>query len=146
MAQKKQAKTIKIVIKAGAANPAPPVGSTLGPYGINLMQFCQEFNKLTASMQGNVPAEVTINPDRSFSLVIKTPAVSELIKQATKLSKGSGDQKVSVGKIEFEAVKDIALKKQPDLNAFTPEGAIKMILGTCKSMGVKVIDLPEEYS
>ena len=139
MAEKKVKASVKLVIQAGAANPAPPVGSTLGPYGLNLMQFCKEFNDKTKTMQGAVPAVVTIFEDRSFAFVIKTPAVSELLKQALKIKKGSGTpNKNKVSKITKDQVREIAEKKMSDLNAFNIEAAMQMVMGTCKSMGVEV--------
>ena len=138
MAAKKIKAVIKLVIGAGNARPVPPVGSTLGPQGINLMQFCKDFNNQTASMTGSVPVVVTIYDDRSFEYVLKTPAVSELIKQALKISLGSKDAgKVKVGTLTMDQVREIATRKMEDLNCYSVERAIPMVLGTAKSMGVK---------
>jgi large subunit ribosomal protein L11 len=136
---KKVKALIKLVIQAGKANPAPPVGSTLGPQGINLMQFCKEFNDKTNGMTGGVPAVVSIYEDRSFSFELKTPAVSELVKQAIGITSGSGDPlRNKVGVITKDQVKAIAEKKMTDLNCYTVENAMKMVEGTCRSMGVRV--------
>ncbi len=141
MADKKIKVQLKLVIGAGKANPAPPVGSALGPHGINLMQFCNDFNDQTKTMQGNVPAVVTIYEDRSFEFVIKTPAVSELIKQSLKIKKGSGvPNKEKVAKITKQQIAEIAEKKMPDLNCYTVEQASKMVEGTCRSMGIEVTE------
>lgn len=139
MADKKVKVELKLVIQAGKANPAPPVGSALGPHGINLMQFCKEFNDSTSQMQGAVPVVVTVFEDRSFSFVIKTPAVSELIKQSLKIQSGSGEpNKKKVGNITEEQIRAIAEKKMPDLNCYTVEQAMEMVKGTCKSMGITI--------
>lgn len=139
MSDKKVKAQVKLVIKAGAANPAPPVGSVLGPYGLNLMQFCQEFNDQTKSMTGSVPAVVTVYEDRTFDFIVKTAAVSELIKQSLKIQKGSGEpNKNKVATIKREQINEIAEKKMQDLNCYDTESAAQMIKGTCKSMGVKV--------
>ena len=136
---KKVKQVIKIVIQAGKANPAPPLGSTLGPTGIQLMQFCKEFNEKTATMQGAVPAVITIFEDRTYEFILKTPPVSELIKQALKIKKGAGNpKKQKVGSITKAQLTEIAEKKMIDLNCHDVESAVKMIEGSCKSMGVKV--------
>jgi large subunit ribosomal protein L11 len=141
MAEKKVKQVTKLVIKAGKASPVPPIGSTLGPTGINLMQFCKEFNDKTATMSGNIPVIVTIYEDRTFSFVIKTPAVADLIKQTLNLEKGSGvPNKTKVGKLTKAQVYEIAAKKMPDLNCYSVEAAVKMVEGTCKSMGVSIVD------
>lgn len=130
---------VKLVIKAGAANPAPPVGSTLGPQGINLMQFCKDFNEKTSSMTGGVPCVVTVFDDRSFEFILKTPAVSELVKQAIGITTGSADPvRKKVGTITKVQVRAIAEKKMVDLNCYSVENAMLQIEGTCRSMGVKV--------
>lgn len=130
---------IKLVVKAGAANPAPPIGSALGPQGINLMQFCKDFNSQTATMQGSVPVVVTVYDDRSFEFELKTPAVSELIKQTLNIKSGSKDQlKVKVATMSKTQLQEIAEKKMVDLNCYSVEQAMKMVEGTAKSMGVKV--------
>jgi large subunit ribosomal protein L11 len=130
---------VKMLIKAGAANPAPPVGSTLGPHGINLMDFCKDFNEKTKSMEGMVPVVVTIFEDRSFTFILKTPPVAELVKQTLKIKSGAGNPlKDTVGTISFSQLKEIAEKKMPDLNCYDVDQAVKMVTGTCRSMGVKV--------
>lgn len=141
MAEKVLKAKIKLSIQAGKANPAPPVGSTLGPQGINLMQFCKEFNKATESMNGAIPVEVSIYNDRSFEFVIKTQAVPDLVKQAANITAGAKDPlRTKVGKITKAQVREIAEKKMVDLNAFTIEAGMSMVEGTCKSMGVTVTD------
>jgi large subunit ribosomal protein L11 len=138
MAGKKVKTEIKMLIQAGSANPAPPVGSTLGPQGINLMQFCNEFNDKTATMSGAVPVVVTIYEDRSFEFVVKTPPVAELLKQTLNIKSGAGaPPKESVGSISKDKVIEIAQQKMQDLNAYDQLSAVKMVLGTCRSMGVK---------
>lgn len=138
MAEKKLKASIKLVIQAGAANPAPPVGSVLGPHGVNLMQFCKDFNDQSKTMTGAVPVVVDIFEDRSYTFVIKTPAVSELIKQALKIKSGSSNVKTKVGTLTQDQLRAIAEKKMVDLNCFSVEKAMKMVEGTCKSMGVDV--------
>jgi len=139
MAVKKIKSVTKLVIKAGAANPAPPVGSTLGPTGINLMQFCKDFNAQTATMTGSVPCVVTVYDDRTFDFILKTPAVSELIKQALKIQAGSKDTlKIKVGTLSHAQVKSIAEQKMVDLNSYSLENAMSQVVGTASSMGVKV--------
>jgi large subunit ribosomal protein L11 len=139
MPDKKIKAEVKLVIQAGKAVPAPPVGSTLGPYGLNLMQFCKDFNDKTSQMTGGVPTVVTIFEDRSFEFVLKTAAVSELVKQAIKIPKGAADPlRGKVGIINREQVKEIATKKMVDLNCYDVEQAMKMVEGTCRSMGVTV--------
>jgi large subunit ribosomal protein L11 len=139
MADKKVKIQLKLLINAGKANPAPPVGSALGPHGINLMQFCKDFNDQTASAQGMIPVVVTIFDDRSFEMAIKTSPVSELIKQALKIEGGSGEpNKKKVGELTKDQVKAIAEKKMSDLNAMSIEAAMKMIEGTARSMGVTI--------
>lgn len=139
MADKKVKQQVKLVIKAGKASPVPPVGSTLGPTGINLMQFCKEFNDQTSSLSGNLPVIVTVYEDRSFTFVIKTPAVADLIKQVLNLDKGSGQpNRQKVGKITRQQVLEIATKKMVDLNCYEVEAAVRMVEGTCKSMGVAI--------
>lgn len=139
MADKKIKVALKLVIQAGKANPAPPVGSALGPHGINLMQFCKEFNDKSSQLSGAVPVLVTVYEDRSFEFVIKTAAVSELIKQKLKIESGSGEpNRKKVGKITQAQLREIAEMKMPDLNAYDVEQAMKMVAGTARSMGVTV--------
>jgi large subunit ribosomal protein L11 len=139
MADKKVKQVLKMVIQAGKAQAGPPIGSTLGPAGINLMQFVKEFNDMTASMTGAIPALITIYEDRSYSFVLKTAPVSELIKQALNLASGSGDPlRKKVGKLTYAQASEIAEKKMEDLNCYTVDQAVKMVAGTARSMGVQV--------
>lgn len=138
------AKKIKIVLKlqlqAGKANPAPPVGTALGPHGINIGQFVKEFNEQSAPLGDTVvPAEVTIYDDRTFTFVLKTPPVAELIKKSAKVAKGSGNPLLKkIGKITEAQVREIAEKKMVDLNTTNVENAMKTVRGTARSMGVEV--------
>ena len=137
----KPIKTIlKLQIQAGAANPAPPIGPALGQHGVNIAQFCQQFNEASKDMIGNVvPAEITIYEDRSFEFKLKTPPASDLLKKAAGAVKGSGDPlKNKVGKVNQEQIREIAEKKMIDLNANDIEAAIKIIEGTARSMGIDV--------
>ena len=138
---KKVTAVVKLQINAGKATPAPPVGSTLGPYGINMMEFIKGYNEKTAAMIGTVvPVEITIYEDRSFTFITKTPPAPELIKKAAGIGKGSGKpNKEKVGKLTMEQVRQIAETKGPDLNANDIEAAMKIIAGTARSMGVDVI-------
>lgn len=131
---------VKLQIPAGKANPAPPIGPALGQHGVNIMQFCKEYNAQTQGMEGQVvPVLITIFSDRTFTFVLKTPPASELIKKAAGVVKGSGvPHKDKVGKVTAAQVKEIAEKKMPDLNAVDIEGAIKIIEGTARSMGIEV--------
>jgi large subunit ribosomal protein L11 len=139
MATKKVKAEVKMLIQAGKANPAPPVGSTLGPLGINLMMFCKDFNDKTSSMMGAVPVVVTVYDDRSFEFILKTPPVAELIKQMLKIEKGAASpNKQKVGTLTKEQITEIATKKMPDLNCFSVESAEKMVMGTAKNMGVQI--------
>lgn len=141
MADKKIKVQLKLVIQAGKANPAPPVGSALGPHGINLMQFCKEFNDSTAQLSGAVPVLVTVYDDRSFNMLIKTAAVSELIKQALKVTAGSGTpNKTKIGEMSQAVLREIATKKMSDLNCYTVEAAMSMVSGTARSMGVTIAE------
>ncbi|HKY56895.1 MAG TPA: 50S ribosomal protein L11 [Aeromicrobium sp.] len=138
--KKKISAVVKVQLQAGMANPAPPVGTALGPHGVNIMDFCKAYNAETESLRGNViPVEITIYEDRSFSFITKTPPAAELIKKAAGLSKGSSvPHKDKVGKISPEQVREIATTKMPDLNANDLEQAAKIIEGTARSMGVTV--------
>jgi large subunit ribosomal protein L11 len=133
-------KIIKLQIPAGAANPAPPVGPALGQHGVNIAQFCQQFNEATKEMIGDiVPAEITIYEDRSFDFRLKTPPVSALLRKAAGVEKGSGTTpKVKVGTVTKDDIRRIAEQKMPDLNTDNLEAAIKMVEGTAKSMGIDV--------
>ena len=137
---KQVVKKVKIVAPAGRATPAPPIGPALGQAGINIGEFVTKFNAATAQMMGDIiPVEISVYDDRSFSFVLKTPPASSLILKAIGKEKGSGKNTVSkVGTITLEQVRAIAEKKLPDLNASSVESAMKMIKGTCRSMGVTV--------
>jgi large subunit ribosomal protein L11 len=131
---------IKLQIKAGAANPAPPVGPALGQHGLNIQEFCTRFNEATKNLGGDItPVEITVYEDRSYTFKLKTPPASELIKKAAGLQKGSSKPLTEkVGKISRAQLKEIAQKKMPDLNANTLEAAMKIVEGTARSMGVVV--------
>lgn len=138
------AKEIKALIKlqcpAGKANPAPPVGPALGQHGVNIMEFCNIFNEHTRELGDTViPVEITIYVDRSFSLVYKQPPAAVLLKKAAGVEKGSGNaKKEKVGKISKATLKELAQSKLPDLNAKTPEAAMKILEGTAKNMGIEI--------
>lgn len=131
---------VKLQIAAGKATPAPPVGSTLGPYGINMMEFIKSYNERTAAQAGSiVPVEITIFEDRSFTFITKTSPACDLIKKAAGIEKGSGiPNKTKVGKLTSDQVRSIAETKMPDLNANDIEAAMKIIAGTARSMGVTI--------
>jgi large subunit ribosomal protein L11 len=131
---------LKLQVKGGQANPAPPIGPALGSKGLNIMDFCKQFNARTQDKQGQVlPVLVTIYNDKSFDFVIKTPPAAILIMDAVKKQKGSAQPKtVKIGSITWDQVKTIAETKMPDLNAFTIEAAMKMVAGTARSLGVTV--------
>lgn len=131
---------IKLQIDPGKANPAPPVGPALGQHGVNIMDFCKQFNAKTQKMEPMaVPVLITVYQDRSFSFIIKTPPTSLLLKKATKLKSGSKmPQKDKVGKISSAQVKEIAKIKMPDLNGLTMESAETQVIGTAKSMGLEI--------
>jgi large subunit ribosomal protein L11 len=133
---------VKIQLQAGKANPAPPVGPALGPHGINIMDFCKQFNAKTEKMGDTViPAVITIYKDRTFTFITKTPPAAELIKKAAGVVKGSGvPNKEKVGKLTAEQVVQIAKTKQPDLNAYDLDAAVKIIKGTARSMGVDIVE------
>ena len=139
MAKKVQA-MVKLQIPAGKATPAPPVGTALGPHGVNIMDFCKNFNSRTAKDEGLIiPVVVTVYADRSYTFITKTPPAPELIKKAAGVDKGSAEpHKTKVGSISAAQVRDIAQTKMPDLNATTIEAAEKIIAGTARSMGIKV--------
>ena len=133
--------TLKLQIPAGQANPAPPIGTALGPQGINIQEFCKQFNDATKEMIGDiVPAEITIYEDRSFTFILKTPPVSSLLKKAAGIEKGSGNPlKDKVGKVSKADVRKIAERKMPDLNTETLETAEKIVEGTARSMGLDIV-------
>lgn len=138
---KKVTAVVKLQLPAGKATPAPPVGSTLGPYGINMMEFIKGYNEKTGAQVGTIiPVEITIFEDRSFTFITKTPPAAELIKKAANAEKGSGrPNREKVGKITMDQVRQIAEMKMPDLNSTDIEGAMKVIAGTARSMGVDVV-------
>lgn len=131
---------IKLQIPAGAANPAPPVGPALGQHGVNIAQFCQQFNEATQKMAGDIiPVEITIYEDRSFDFILKTPPASDLLKKAAGIEKGSGDPlRNKVGKVTRAQIREIAQKKMADLNANDIEAAERIIEGTARSMGIEI--------
>jgi len=139
--KKKIAALVKVQLQAGAATPAPPVGTALGPHGVNIMEFCKAYNAATEAMRGNViPVEITIFEDRSFTFVTKTPPAAELIKKAAGLQKGSSvPHKDKVGRINRDQVREIASTKLPDLNATNVDAAMKIVEGTARSMGITVV-------
>ena len=138
--KKKIAALVKVQLQAGSATPAPPVGTALGPHGVNIMDFCKAYNAQTESMRGNViPVEITIYEDRSFDFITKTPPAAVLIKEAAAIEKGSGEpNREKVGRITAAQVRQIAERKMPDLNANDLEAASRIIAGTARSMGVEV--------
>ena len=138
---------IKLQIRGGAANPAPPVGPALGAKGVNIMDFCKQFNARTQETPGKVlPVVITVFADKSFEFIIKKPPVAVSVKEAIKLKSGSAESnRVKVGKITVDQIKAIAEEKMPDMNCFTVESAMHMIAGTARSMGVTVNGkLPEK--
>ncbi|HMU74679.1 MAG TPA: 50S ribosomal protein L11 [Elusimicrobiota bacterium] len=141
--QKKVKTQIKLQIPAGGANPAPPVGPALGQHGVNIMDFCKQFNERTKTMEAGmtIPAVITVFEDRSFSFITKMPPVSALIKKAAGLAKASSEpNKTKVGKLSRAQLEDIAKQKMPDLNAPNLEAAVQMVKGTARSMGVETAD------
>ena len=140
MGKKKVRAIVKIQLPAGAASPAPPVGTALGPHGVNIMDFVKAYNEKTQSMAGQViPAEITILEDRSFTFITKTPPAGDLLKKAAAVEKGSGTpNRDKVGSVSKAQVRQIAQLKMPDLNASDVDAAMKMIEGTARSMGIEV--------
>jgi large subunit ribosomal protein L11 len=140
--KKKVTGLIKLQIKAGAANPAPPVGPALGQHGVNIMEFCKAYNAATEAQRGQIiPVEITVYEDRSFTFVLKTPPAAKLILKAAGLEKGSGTpHKDKVGSITKAQVKEIAETKMPDLNANDVDAAMRIIEGTARQMGITVAD------
>ena len=138
---KKVSGFVKLQIPAGKANPAPPVGTALGPQGINIMAFCKEFNARTQGQDTILPVEITIYTDKSFSFILKTPPAAILVKKEIGLDKGSGQpNRNKVGKITKAQVRKIAEIKMPDLNTDSLESAMAMVAGAARSMGVEVVD------
>ncbi len=142
MAEKPITHVIKLQVEAGKANPAPPVGPALGPSGINIMQFCKEFNEKTAKDMGTIfPVVLTVYKDKSFDFIMKTPPAAVLIKKAAKVAKASGKpNKEKVGKITVADAEEIAKMKMEDLNAASLDSAVSMIKGTARSMGITVTE------
>ena len=142
MGKKKVRAIVKIQLPAGAATPAPPVGTALGPHGVNIMDFVKAYNEKTQSMSGQViPAEITILEDRSFTFITKTPPAGDLLRKAAGVEKGSGTpNREKVGSVSKAQVRQIAELKMPDLNATDEEAAMRMIEGTARSMGIEVVD------
>jgi large subunit ribosomal protein L11 len=138
---KKVSGFVKLQIPAGKANPAPPVGTALGPQGINIMAFCKEFNARTQGQDTILPVEITIFTDKSFTFILKTPPAAILVKKAIGLEKGSGQpNRNKVGKITKAQVRQIAEVKMPDLNTDSIDSAMAMVAGAARSMGVEVVD------
>lgn len=137
---KKVIANIKLQIKAGKATPSPPIGPALGQHGVNIMEFCKAYNAMTANQEGTViPVVITVYADRSFTFVTKTPPASVLLKQAAKIAKGSGNpNKDKVGAVSAKQIREIAELKYNDLNAVDMDGAIQIIEGTAKSMGIEI--------
>jgi large subunit ribosomal protein L11 len=133
---------IKLQVPAGKANPAPPVGPALGQHGVNIMEFCKQFNARTQKLGDTiVPVIITVYSDRSFTFITKTPPAAELLKKAAGIVKGSGvPNKDKIGKVTRAQIKEIAQTKMPDLNAASVESAMRMIEGSAKSMGLEVVD------
>ena len=133
---------VSLQIKAGKATPAPPVGPALGQYGVNIMGFCKEYNAKTANQTGFiVPVEITVYEDRSFTVILKSPPASDLLKKAANVEKGSGEpNKKKVGTVNRAKLVEIAEMKKEDLNAADLDAAVRMIEGTARSMGLKVVD------
>ena len=138
--KKKLAAIIKLQIQAGAANPAPPVGPALGQHGVNIMEFCRQYNAATESQRGQIiPVEISVYEDRSFTFVTKTPPAAQLLKKAAGVDKGSGEPHVNkVGTVTMDQVREIAQTKMEDLNANDVDQAAKIIAGTARSMGITV--------
>lgn len=139
----KEIKTkIKLQIPAGAANPAPPIGPALGQHGVNIQEFCTQFNSKTQEQRGDIlPVEITVYEDRSFDFIVKTPPAAELLKKAAKIKKGAGNPLTDkVGKVTKAQIKEIAEIKEPDLNSNDIEAAMKIIEGTARQMGLEVVE------
>ena len=137
---KEVAALIKLQIKGGSANPSPPVGPALGSKGVNIMEFCKQFNARTQASAGKVlPVIITVYGDKSFDFIVKTPPVAVQLMEAAKIQKGSKESnREKVGQVTWDQIKTIAADKMPDLNAFTVESAMKMVAGTARSMGITV--------
>jgi len=137
---KEVSKVVKLQVRGGAANPSPPVGPALGAAGVNIMEFCKQFNARTQDKQGKVlPVAITVYKDKSFDFVVKTPPAAVQILEAAKIKKGSGEpNRNKVATVTWDQLRTIAEDKMPDLNAFTIESAMLMMAGTARSMGIKV--------
>ena len=137
---KEVSKVVKLQVRGGSANPSPPVGPALGAAGVNIMEFCKQFNARTQDKQGKVlPVAITVYKDKSFDFVVKTPPAAVQLLEAAKIKKGSGEpNRKKVAKVSWDQIKVIAEDKMVDLNAFTIESAMKMIAGTARSMGITV--------
>ena len=137
---KEVSKVLKLQVRGGAANPSPPVGPALGAAGVNIMEFCKQFNARTQDKQGKVvPVQITVYADKSFEFILKTPPAAVQLMEAAKAKKGSGEpNRNKVATVTWDQVKLIAEDKMPDLNAFTIESAMKMVAGTARSMGFKI--------
>lgn len=135
---------VKLQVKGGQANPSPPIGPALGAQGVNIMEFCKQFNARTQDKNGQVlPVEITVYKDKSFDFIIKTPPAAVLLKQAINLDKGSAEpNRIKVGTVTWDQIKEIAETKMQDLNAFKVESAMKMVAGTAKNMGLKISGKP----
>ena len=140
MAKKKLAAVVKIQIQAGGATPAPPVGTALGPHGINIMDFCKAYNAATENQRGQIiPVDISIYEDRTFTFVTKTPPTPFLLRQAAGIEKGASNPRTdTAGKVTAAQVRQIAETKMPDLNAIDIDGAIAQVAGTARSMGIEV--------
>jgi large subunit ribosomal protein L11 len=141
MARKRLVTTLKLQLPAGQATPAPPVGTALGPHGVNLMDFVKAYNDATGSQRGQIiPVEISIYEDRSFTFVTKTPPAAALLRQAARVEKGSSEpNKIKVGSVTRAQIKEIAEIKMVDLNAIDIDGAMKVVEGTARSMGITVV-------
>jgi large subunit ribosomal protein L11 len=137
---KEVTKVVKLQVRGGVANPSPPVGPALGAAGVNIMEFCKQFNARTQDKQGKIlPVVITVYKDKSFDFVVKTPPAAVQLLEAAKIKKGSGEpNRVKPGNVSWDQVKTIAEEKMVDLNAFTVESAMSMVAGTARSMGLKV--------
>jgi large subunit ribosomal protein L11 len=137
---KEVSKVVKLQVRGGVANPSPPVGPALGAAGVNIMEFCKQFNARTQDKQGKIlPVVITVYKDKSFDFVVKTPPAAVQLLEAAKIKKGSGEpNRVKPGNVSWDQVKTIAEEKMVDLNAFTVESAMSMVAGTARSMGLKV--------
>ncbi len=140
MGRRRLAAVVKMQLPAGQATPAPPVGTALGPHGVNLMDFVKAYNDATANQRGQIiPVEISVFEDRSFDFILKTPPAAALLRQAAKVAKGSSEpNKEKVGKVTRAQVREIAEIKMPDLNAIDIDGAMKIVEGTARSMGILV--------